>query len=224
MVSKVDLCNTCVYIHTRSDNVVFYVGAGTEERAHSPSGRNLRWRNTVANHAYTVTLVHTGLTRTKAAEIEAELIANYRILSGDALCNLSAGPGMLGLNHTQEAKDKVSAFSREKKLSPKHKAALLAANVGKKRSDEAKAKMAEAKIGKKRSQESVEKTRVGNTGKKRSPDFGDAIRGRMLGTKASPETREKMRTLRNSPEYREKMRVIWDSQEFKDKSRKVKEI
>ena len=66
-----------VYIHRKATNgEVFYVGAGTEERANkkSPSVRSVCWTKTFKKHGVTVEIVRKGLSAEEAFGIEEELI------------------------------------------------------------------------------------------------------------------------------------------------------
>jgi len=83
--------DTCVYTHTRSDGIVFYVGIGNPRRPYSEVKRTQHWHNTTEKYAYTVTILHENLSWEAACAIEVQLIAQYRAISGAKLCNLTVG-------------------------------------------------------------------------------------------------------------------------------------
>lgn len=99
---------TCVYLHTRLDGVVFYVGIGSPKRPYSEINRNKHWHRTTEKYAYTVTILHENLSWEAACALEIELIAKYRATSGSKLCNVSTGgEGSKGLKHSDEAKERM---------------------------------------------------------------------------------------------------------------------
>jgi hypothetical protein len=72
-------CDYYVYLHTRADGVVFYVGKGRGKRSTSTKNRNPHWAYVVAKHGgFEATIVASGLTEKDAIEKEAELIASHR--------------------------------------------------------------------------------------------------------------------------------------------------
>lgn len=166
--------DTCVYIHTRSDNIVFYVGIGTPKRPYSEKARNQHWHNTTSKYAYTVTILHQNLTWDQACAIEIELIKKYRELSGDKLCNVTEGgegtKGVkcrlghkatpetraklstalkgntiwLGKTHSEETRKKLRDFNKGKVLSEEHRARMGASRKGRVHSDETRIKLSAA--------------------------------------------------------------------------------
>jgi group I intron endonuclease len=94
--------------------------------------------------------------------------------------------GMLGKNHSQETKQKISAKHKGKTLSPEHIARLR----GQKRSEEAKQEMSQAKIGKKRGPRSPEHTAkiaLALKGRARTNEFKEKQRLKTLEIRQSPE-------------------------------------
>jgi group I intron endonuclease len=122
-----------------------------------------------------------------------------------------------GVKHTAEARARMSAANKGKKLSPEHIAAIVAGTKGKKRSTETKARQRVAATGRVQSEETKRKLSEMNSGKvmpdetkkkisaklkgvakpprteQHSQRISDANKGRGLGGKKSPETIAKMR-------------------------------
>lgn len=68
--------NKCVYVHKTLDNIIFYVGCGSETRPHETQGRLPLWW-TKANEGYTVEIIKDNLTSDEAFQLERELILKY---------------------------------------------------------------------------------------------------------------------------------------------------
>lgn len=68
--------NYCVYLHRRkSDNEVFYIGSGVEnKREYNFSGRSLEWESVKNTHGVIVEKPYINLTKKEAREIERDLI------------------------------------------------------------------------------------------------------------------------------------------------------
>lgn len=200
------MTDTCVYIHTRSDDVVFYVGIGNEKRPYSASSRNKHWNRIVSKYGYFVTILHAGLTWEEACAKEIELIANYRQISGSKLCNKTlGGDGAKGAIRSEETLAKMRASMQGKVISAEQRVKLSAAmkghknNLGKKYSPEHRAKISAAN--KNPSPETREKLAAASRGK----HYG-------LGYKHTDEARARMSELAKkrpprSEEVREKIRV-----------------
>lgn len=139
--------DTCVYIHTRSDDVVFYVGIGRAKRPYESTKRNTQWLRTTRKYAWTVTILHKNLSWEQACAIEIELIAKYRLLSGDRLCNATnGGDGAKGVKLSESRIAAISALHKGKKVSEAtlEKLRLAATNP----SPETRAKMSASAKGK----------------------------------------------------------------------------
>jgi hypothetical protein len=211
-----------VYIHTRLDGVVFYVGQGTDTRAWSKSDRNIHWKRTVTKYGYTVTLVHENLTKQQAAQLEIELIAKYRAISGKSLTNMTAGGdgGMLGYNHTVESKEKIvkalmgnkyavgntsfkgKKHTEEAKQKLREKRALqVPPRLGQSPSEETKEKLRQANLGKKQSPEAIEKKRLAGLSRKMSPEAIAKSVAKRKGQKRTPEQLERMRTAQQQNKF-----------------------
>lgn len=146
--------NTCVYIHTRSDGVVFYVGIGSPSRPYSEYRRNKHWHNTTEKHGYTVNILYENLSLDAACALEIGLIAKYRTISGSKLCNMTAGgEGTKGITPSEETRKKLRAAytGHSNFLGKTHSGEALAkmsaahkgntAFLGKTHSEETRAKM-----------------------------------------------------------------------------------
>lgn len=196
--------NTCVYTHTRSDGVVFYVGIGSTNRPYSEAKRNKHWHNTTAKYGYTVTILHKNLSWEQACALEIELIAKYREISGEKLCNITPGGecGALGSTHSDESKLKMSEalrnrppVSEETRVKRREaakgrvhteetRAKISAAGLGRAVSEETREKIASAQRCKVISEETRAKLRAANTGKKHSEEHKAKIREAVKRAKA----------------------------------------
>jgi hypothetical protein len=103
---------TYLYRHIRLDtNQPFYIGIGINNRAYSRLGRNKFWKNIVNKTEYRVDILLEDLTWEEACEKEREFITLYgrRDLDKGPLVNLTdGGDGVLGFNHREETKLKIS--------------------------------------------------------------------------------------------------------------------
>lgn len=103
-----------VYIHRRADDGrVFYVGKGNRYRAwHTGSMRSEYWNRIVTKHGRTVHIAVSGLTNEQAINIEIDFIKHY---GRKNLCNMTdGGEGLLGRNHSEETKRKISLGNKGK--------------------------------------------------------------------------------------------------------------
>jgi len=134
---------------------------------------------------------------------EASAITTYSTLApiGYNLTINARGPGP----HTQEARAKISAANKGKRLSQAHIEKIRASKIGKPRSPETRAKISAALTGRIIPAEIVAKASASRKGKRHSlkhrENLAKAIRLRCKG-KPSP-----MRGVALSPERREKVRV-----------------
>lgn len=116
----------CVYQHIRSDKeTVFYIGIGKKlSRATCKYNRNKYWNNIVkkCDGKFTVNILHENITWEEACKKEKEYIQYYGRVNNNTgiLCNLTdGGEGILNLQHSQEAKLKISTAAKERyKLKP----------------------------------------------------------------------------------------------------------
>lgn len=212
--------DTCVYIHTRSDNVVFYVGIGSPDRPYQHTNRNKHWHHTTGKYAWTVTILYQNLTWDHACVLEIELIKKYREISGDKLCNQTIGgegtKGLTGVKQSPESIEKRRVANTGKKRSEEARARMSASRKGIVFSEEHRAKIAEA------SRNMSPEIRAKMIASLKGRTLSEETRARMsaskkgntnsLGVKHSPETRAKRsasltgRTL--SAEHRERIREV----------------
>jgi hypothetical protein len=94
------------YAHNKPDGSIFYIGKGTERRAHSSAGRNIVWRRTVEKHnGFGVKILAKWNTEQEAFDHEIFLIDTFRQM-GIQLANISeGGMGSTGFRHTNEHKE-----------------------------------------------------------------------------------------------------------------------
>jgi hypothetical protein len=67
-----------VYIHTKPDGTVFYVGKGKNNRAWSKKGRNPYWLNVVNKHGFNAVVLANNLSEKDAIEEEALVIQHFK--------------------------------------------------------------------------------------------------------------------------------------------------
>lgn len=157
------------YVHARPDGRIFYVGKGTETRAHNLR-RNAHHGNIVNKHG--AENIQVGFipcsSEAIAFDLEIGLIKCLR-RSGIALTNRTdGGDGTAGMRHTpntrmqmsashtgvplsQTTRDKISASSRGKPKSAAHIENKRIAEIGKHHTAAARAKVSASLIGNKRS-------------------------------------------------------------------------
>ena len=116
-----------VYRHIRLDtNTPFYIGIGNDtnySRANFKHSRGSHWNNVVAKTNYEVEIMLDDLTFDYAKIKEIEFIEMYGRKDcgkGPLVNKTDGGDGCLGLIHTAEAREKMGAPNRGKKLSPEH--------------------------------------------------------------------------------------------------------
>jgi hypothetical protein len=106
----------CTYAHYTPEGRIFYIGKGSEKRAHSKAGRNNYWQNVVKKYGNPdVQILANWDTEEEAFSHEVLLIKCFKDL-GHKLCNLSdGGEGPSGLKHSDEFKKKISALHKGNK-------------------------------------------------------------------------------------------------------------
>ena len=106
----------CTYAHYTPQGRLFYIGKGSEKRAHSKAGRNNYWQKVVAKYGNPdVQVLANWNTEEEAFSHERLLISCFRDL-GHKLCNLSdGGEGPSGLKHSEEFKQKISVLHKGNK-------------------------------------------------------------------------------------------------------------
>jgi len=190
--------DTCVYLHTRSDGVVFYVGIGNPERPYVDKRRNAHWKATTSRYAYMVTVLHTGLTWDAACAIEIDLIKKYRELSGSKLCNMvDGGDGAKGWTHSDSARKRISAATKGNTntkgltFSPETRANMrVAAKV--RMTEDAKENLRDHNLGKVLTEEHRLKIGTANRGRVFSEEHRAKLSAAHKGKPMSEETRARM--------------------------------
>ncbi len=93
------------YAHYKPDGSIFYIGKGSEKRAHSSKGRNIIWNRIVKKHGgFKVQILAKWGIEQEAFDHEILLIDTFREL-GFKLANISKGGlGSTGFRHTNEHK------------------------------------------------------------------------------------------------------------------------
>lgn len=96
-----------VYIHRRkSDNLLFYVGKGKNNRYISKSGRNKHWKNVVNKHGFISKKLKINMTENEALLLE-EILINRIGINNLTNCNFFNG-GKSGYTHSEKSKKKMS--------------------------------------------------------------------------------------------------------------------
>lgn len=133
-------------------------------------------------------------------ESEIFWIAYYKSLGCKLVNHTLGGEGMLGYNHTLEARKKIGEASK-------------IYMVGKKASPETKEKQKLAKLGTKQTKETIEKRKISNSGKKRSREFCINLGKRRKNSKTSEETKLKQSQSKNYKKIKikDQFEVIYDS-------------
>jgi hypothetical protein len=101
----------CTYAHYTPQGRLFYIGKGSEARAHSKAGRNNYWQKVVAKYGTPdVQILANWGTNEEACSHEILLISCFKDL-GHKLCNITdGGEGSSGWKHTEEVKEKLRIF------------------------------------------------------------------------------------------------------------------
>lgn len=122
-------------------------------------------------------ILHSGLTKDEAEQLEIELIAKYKTTSRKFGYNIDNGGTSCG-KHTEEYKIRMSNIQKEVW----------------KNADERRKKLSELRLGTHLSEETKEKLRMANIGKKYPKEVGEK-RGEKLKGRKRPEISEMMKCL-----------------------------
>jgi hypothetical protein len=136
----IDKKDTCVYLHKKPNDEVFYVGIGNKSRPFWKFRRNPHWNNIVNKYPnYKIEIIHDNLDWNTACDIEKKLISEYkRQCDGGMLTNITiGGDGTKG----RFVSDITKEILRQKSLGNKN-------CIGFKHSEEAKKNMSLAHLGK----------------------------------------------------------------------------
>jgi hypothetical protein len=103
------------YAHNKPDGSIFYIGKGTESRAHSSAGRNVVWKRTVEKHnGFGVQILAKWRTEQEAFDHEIFLINTFRQM-GVQLANIAeGGMGSAGFRHTEKHKNHLREVMLER--------------------------------------------------------------------------------------------------------------
>lgn len=161
------------YAHYRkSDDVLFYIGKGSTNRASTSRKRNPHWNNVVNKHGFYYKILERFETEDEALKKEEDLIFFYR-KSGIKLANVaSGGTANSGPRHSEEARRQMSAARKGKKRT--YRWTL---------SEETKLRMSLSHIGMKHSKEQIEKQRAAMIGRSKSESHCAALSKARTGIK-----------------------------------------
>lgn len=178
------------YAHYRkSDDVLFYIGKGSTNRASDSRKRNPHWNNVVNKHGFYYKILERFNCEHAALKKEEELISFYRA-EGFKLANVaSGGTANSGPRHSEEVKRQMSAARKGKKRT--YRWTL---------SEETKEKMRMSHTGMKSSKEAVDKLRAALTGVPKSELHRANLSNAKTGTK-SPKIWRKVLCSTNSVVY-----------------------
>ena len=186
------------YAHYTPQGRLFYIGKGQGERAHSKLGRNKYWSSVVKKYGKPdVQILAHWDTEKEAFSHEILLIDCFKEL-GHKLCNMTnGGEGTVGLQFSEEHKEKLSKAKLGKTPWNKGKKGLPTWNKGIPCKEETKLKLSVINMGHaghKHSDETKNRIRTANLGNKKplrykmigtNKDTGEQII--LLGTKALKE-------------------------------------
>ena len=118
-----------VYLHTKPNGEIFYVGKGNGYRAYDKTNRNSHWKRTVAKYGYNISIFLDNLSDKKAYSVEMDLIEAIGL---ENLTNMNnGGEGvMTGLTFTDEHKRKISKALKGKKVSKEARLNMSKAQKG----------------------------------------------------------------------------------------------
>lgn len=215
------------YVHARPDGRIFYVGKGTETRAHNLT-RNLHHGNVVKKHGAESILVGFMPCSSEAIALELEIgLIKCLRRSGVVLTNQTdGGEGCTGLIHTAEAKAKVSRANKGRKATTEHRAKIKAAINKAWTSPELRAKVAANSAKCWASEEYRTKHALSMKSAMATPEYKDAMRIASAGRTHSAETKAKIGAANKSrwtPERRAK-RSADNKERWKDAAYREKII
>jgi len=161
------------YAHYRkSDDVLFYVGKGSTNRASTSRKRNPHWNNVVNKHGFYYKILESFESEDEALKKEEELISFYRE-SGVKLANVAnGGTANSGRRHSEETRRQMSVARKGRKLAYRWKL-----------SEETKEKMRVAHTGLKRSSEHSANLSAALTGLSKSESHRAALSKAKAGVK-----------------------------------------
>jgi hypothetical protein len=223
-----------VYQHKRKDNnEIFYIGiSDTYDRPYSKFGRSVFWKKTInKSGGFLVEILFDNISWEEACNKEKLLIEELgrRDLGKGNLVNLTDG-GEGGLNHSAEARKKISETHKGKNkppMSEETKIKISESLKGKIVSEETKIKMSKAQKGKIMPNEAKEKLRSINLGKKYSQETKDKVSKAHKGKLFSEEHKEKLRkpkpprTIEHCKKISESKKGFKHTEEYKKKQSEI---
>jgi hypothetical protein len=158
-----------LYQTTNLINGKIYVGVHKLSKKHSKyylgSGNNIKAAiEKYGRENFTRSTLAEFKSSEEAYNAEIELV-NEEFIKRPDTYNISLG-GRGGVNITEAMRANLSQLAKNRKMSEKHKAAIIAANRGRPMSEENKAKLRAVNKGRVISDETKEKLRIANTGNK----------------------------------------------------------
>jgi len=188
---------TWIYFLSGPDGVVRYVGKAVETKGrYAEHLRNASLRSRRPSRLWIAKLLRDGHRPTMTL-IEfcrgdgcGEEMHHVRLARADGLplLNLTeGGEGASGYRHTPEARAKMSAQRKGRKLTEEHKRKIGAACKGQKRSEDFCRKISAAHRGKILSPEHRDRLSQANRGRKHDPEHIERRAAKLRGRKLSPE-------------------------------------
>ena len=115
-----------VYLHTKPNGEIFYVGKGSGYRAYDKNHRSEYWKRVVNKYGYEVKIFLDNVSDEKALSVEMDLIDAIGL---DNLVNFTkGGEGISGFKHKEITKKKIglsnsggTSLSKGKKFSKSHR-------------------------------------------------------------------------------------------------------
>jgi hypothetical protein len=153
-----------VYFHRKATNgEIFYVGMGSPTRPYYKR-RTDWWQKIVDKYGYTIDIVHKGLTKQEAFELEIKYIAQfgrYDLKTGSLVNQTDGGPSFNGI--TKEKTKNRGKTLKGRAKSEKHRANLSKALSNLAKSSVHKSNISSALKGRKLSEETKAKIKKNNT-------------------------------------------------------------
>ncbi|MFA6204484.1 MAG: NUMOD3 domain-containing DNA-binding protein [Gallionella sp.] len=237
---QLDRTDFYVYVHKRiGSQIPFYVGKGLLSRAYNYKSRSEHWKRIVEEAGgRDVEFIVQNVDEEFAFLVEIEAIDKYKKM-GFVLANRTGGgQGMAGYKasdetkkkmseklignkyrfgtfQSKEARAKISAANKGKKLSPEHIAKMAASQFGKKASAETRLKLSLSHRGKRQplSAETRAKISESHKGMKLSDEIKARLSAINKGKTLSEETRQKvsaaLKGRKLSTERRAQMVEVW---------------
>ena len=125
-----------VYAHFKpGESTPFYIGKGFGYRAYKKTGRATRWKNYVNKYGDPdVKLLYENLSEDEALKKETELIQQFGRIdngTGPLINQTDGGDGVTGLRHSDEIKEVISKFSKERNADPQFRQYMRERHSGK---------------------------------------------------------------------------------------------